>query len=43
MKNGLHIKYSPVTQAWFLMWYGTVLNIYNEKWEAEINLKELGG
>ena len=31
MKNGLHIKYSPINQAFFLMWYGTILQICDTK------------
>lgn len=27
MKHGLHIKFSPVNNAYFLMWHGTVLRI----------------
>lgn len=36
MKHGLHLKYSPVNQAWFLMWHHEVLHIGSKadmKWE----------
>lgn len=41
MKNGLHIVYSPVNQAYFLMWFDHVLRIKNEKWEAEAEMEDL--
>lgn len=39
--NGLHIQYLPVNQAWALMWYGTVLRIFNSKKEAHAELADL--
>ena len=38
MNNGLHLLYSPVNQAWFLMWYETVLHIGTKddmQWEMD--------
>lgn len=29
-KNGLHIKYSPVNSAYFLMWHDSVLSIISD-------------
>jgi hypothetical protein len=39
--NGLHIEYSNVNQAWFLMWFDQVLRIFNEKWEAQAEMNDL--
>lgn len=41
MHNGLHILYSPVNQAYFLMWCDIVLHVFNEKWEAEAELSDI--
>lgn len=41
MNKGLHIAYSPVNQAWFLMWCDLVLRIFNRKWEAEAEMEDL--
>ena len=40
MTNGLHIEYSPVNQAWFLMWFEQVLGI-GSKWEMQECMKDL--
>lgn len=32
--GALTVRYSPVNQAYFLMWHLQVLNIYNDKNEA---------
>ena len=34
MEDGLHIEWSNVNQAWFLMWHGSVLRILPSKAEA---------
>lgn len=31
----ISIVYSPVNQAWFVMWYSAVLSIFNSKLEAQ--------
>lgn len=35
------IVYSPVNQAWFVMWHDSVLRIFNTKVEAEAYVKEV--
>lgn len=39
--NGIHIEYSNVNQAWFVMWYDQVLRIFNEKDDAEYYVETL--
>lgn len=34
MVNGIHILYSPVNQAWFVMWFDQLLSIHNFKADA---------
>jgi hypothetical protein len=34
MATALSVRYSPVNQAYFLMWYDTVLRVFNDKQEA---------
>lgn len=29
--HGLAIRYSPINQAWFLLWHGTVLGVFERK------------
>jgi hypothetical protein len=41
--SGIHLKYSPVNQAYFVMWHNQVLRIINDKKEAEEYVKEIGG
>lgn len=33
--GGLHVEYSPVNQAYFLMWHGSILRIFPTKKEAK--------
>lgn len=33
--DGLRVLWSPVNQAWFVMWHDQVLRVVNEKAEAE--------
>lgn len=40
MNDELHIEYSNVNQAWFLMWFGTVLGI-GSKWEMQQRMTDL--
>lgn len=40
-KHGLWILYLPVNQAWAVMWHGSVLRLFSEKWEAEEEIKDL--
>lgn len=37
----LRIVYSRINQAWFLMWHEQVLGVFNDKSEAEAELKRL--
>jgi hypothetical protein len=39
--GGLHIKYSPVNAAYFLMWHDTVLRIFPTKAEAKAEMDYL--
>lgn len=40
--NGLSICYSPVNQAYLVLWCGWhVLGIFNEKWEAQAYVDDL--
>lgn len=39
--KGLHIKYSPVNQAYFLMWHGTILRVFQTKQEAKAEMDYL--
>jgi len=39
--GGLHIKYSPVNQGYFLMWHGTVLRVFSTKAEAKEEMEYL--
>ena len=39
--NGLHIKYSPVNAAYFLMWHGTILRVFQTKAEAKAEMEYL--
>lgn len=39
--NSLYIAYSPINQAYFLMWLDHVLGIYNTRWEAEAELADI--
>lgn len=40
--NGIHIEWSPINQAWFVMWGRVeVLRIFNERWEADEYVKDL--
>lgn len=41
MNNGLHIEYSPVNQAYFLMWFDHVLFIKTDKAEAQAEMDDL--
>ena len=41
MRNGLHIEWSNVNLAWFLMWHAEVLRIFNCKMDAEHELERL--
>jgi hypothetical protein len=34
LHNGIHVAYSPVNQAWFVMWCDLVLSIHNSKADA---------
>jgi len=43
MINGLHIEWSNVNQAWFLMWHTEVLRIFNDKSDAETEMTRLLG
>ena len=43
MVNGLHIEWSNVNQAWFLMWFEQVLRIFNDKADAEYEFSILTG
>lgn len=38
---GLSIRYSPVNQAFFVMWNEQVLHIFNERFEAEMYVEDL--
>jgi hypothetical protein len=35
MTNGIHIIYSPINAAWFVMWHSQVLSIHSSKAEAK--------
>ena len=39
--GGLHVEYSPVNQAYFVMWHGQVLSIWQKKFDAEAHLKDI--
>lgn len=39
--GGLHIEYSPVNQAYFLMWHGTVLRLFDRKADAKAEMDYL--
>lgn len=39
--NGLHIKYSPVNQAYFLMWHVHILRVFQTKAEAKAEMDYL--
>jgi len=39
--NGIHIEWSNVNQAWFLMWKQEVLHIFKKKIEAELGMMEM--
>jgi hypothetical protein len=39
--SGLHIKYSPVNAAYFLMWHGTLLRIFETRKEAKAEMNYL--
>lgn len=39
--NALYIKYSPVNQAYFVMWHDTVLRIFNDERDANNYVREL--
>jgi len=39
--KGLHIKYSPINQAYFLMWHGTVLRVFQTRQEAKAEMDYL--
>lgn len=39
--NGIHIEWSNVNVAWFLMWKQEVLNIFSKKIEAELGMLEM--
>ncbi len=39
--DGIHLAWSNVNQAWFLMWKHEVLGIINDKAEAEQRMMEL--
>jgi len=41
MQNGLHVEWSNVNQAWFLMWFDQVLRIFNKKADAEAEMERL--
>jgi hypothetical protein len=41
MKHGLHIKYSPINNAYFLMWHGSILRIFETKKEARAEMNYL--
>ena len=34
MTNGVHVVYSPINQAYFVMWYSEILRICNDKASA---------
>jgi hypothetical protein len=39
--GGLHIEWSNVNRAWFLMWFDQVLRVFNEKSDAEMAFEDL--
>ena len=40
-KEGIYISYSKVNQAYFVMFYDSILRIFNTKEEAKYYLKEI--
>ena len=42
-RGGIHIEYSNVNQAWFLMWKEQVLRIFNEKADAVYEYRRILG
>ena len=41
MNHGLWIVYSPVNQAYLLMWHDSVLGVFNTRAEAELEMSDL--
>ena len=41
MNHGLYIVYSPVNQAYLLMWHDEVLRVLNTRAEAKLELSYL--
>ena len=39
--NGIHVQYSLVNQAWFVMWHESVLHVFNNKEDADTRAEEL--
>jgi hypothetical protein len=32
--NGIHVEYSPINAAWFVMWFNQVLSVHQRKSDA---------
>lgn len=41
LSNGLHLEWSNVNQAWFVMWYSQVFGVYNTLPEARAYAEDL--